>query len=388
MINYQQRKYWNYALMCFAIVISVGTLIYTRFLVRQLSNEEYRMMYILANAYKEINIQATNPEPGDISFLFDIIKTNDNIPLILTDSNDEILESRNLDSLKINRKGYLEKQLRIMKNQHESIPIVFASNDKQYIYYKDSKLLVQLRVYPYIQLMLVILFILTAYFAFNSSRKFEQNKVWVGMSKETAHQLGTPVSSLIALSENIKVYQDQISTDILTELDKDIQRLEIITERFSKIGSLPRFENRNLYEFIQSSMNYLKPRLSKKVDIGFDENSDKELCCMIIPSLFDWVIENLVKNAINAMEGIGKIRINIIQKPGFAVIDVTDTGKGIPRNKQKTIFNPGFTTSNRGWGMGLSLTRRIIEDYHKGQIYVKWSETGKGSTFRIKLKTK
>lgn len=388
MINYNQRKYWNAVILTFAIFISIGTLVYTRILVKALSAEQYKMMSMLGGAYKELNDVSLNPETSDISFLFNIIKSNEYIPLILTDSNDHILESRNLDSSRLLKKGFLEKQLARMKAQHAPIPIIFSDNQRQYIYYKDSKLITQLRIYPYIQLFFVMLFIFVAYFALNSSRKFEQNKVWVGMSKETAHQLGTPVSSLIALSENMKVYENQIGKEIIEEFEKDIHRLQIITERFSKIGSLPKFENRNIYELINVSLDYLRPRFSKRITLVFTPKTDKIVEAQVIPSLFDWVIENISKNAINAMEGAGKITFSIKSTDQFVYIDISDSGKGIPRNKFNTIFNPGYTTSARGWGMGLSLTKRIIEGYHKGQIFVKSSELGKGSTFRIKLARK
>jgi len=388
MINYNQRKYWNGVILIFAIFISLGTLVYTKILVKALSSEEYKMMNMLGGAYKELNDVSTNPEQTDISFLFTIIKSNENIPLILADSNDKILESRNLDSSRLLKKGYLERQLIKMKNQHAPIPIIFSNNQRQYIYYKDSKLILLLRIYPYVQLFFVMLFIFIAYFAFNSSRKFEQNKVWVGMSKETAHQLGTPVSSLIALSENLKVYENQIGKEMIDEFEKDIYRLQVITERFSKIGSLPKLEQRNIYELINTSLDYLRPRFSKKVSIEFSPNTDNLVEAQVISSLFDWVIENICKNAINAMEGAGKITFLIKSKDNFVIIDISDTGKGIPRNKFNTIFNPGYTTSARGWGMGLSLTKRIIESYHNGQIFVKSSELGKGSTFRIKLPRK
>jgi signal transduction histidine kinase len=388
MINYNQRKYWNAVILILAVFISIGTLVYTRILVKSLAAEEYKLMNLLGGAYKELNEVVDNPVSTDISFLFTIIKSNENVPLILTDAKDQILESRNLDSSRISKKGYLERQLEIMKSQHPPIPIIFSDNQRQYIYYKDSKLIVLLRIYPYVQLFFVILFILIAYFAFNSSRKFEQNKVWVGMSKETAHQLGTPVSSLIALSENLKEYENQIGKEMIEEFEKDIFRLQIITERFSKIGSLPKFENRNIYELVNISIDYLRPRLSKKVSLEFSSDTDKNVEAQVIPSLFDWVIENISKNAINAMEGAGKITFSIRTKDNYVCIDISDTGKGIPRNKYHTIFNPGYTTSARGWGMGLSLTKRIIERYHDGQIFVKSSDLGKGSTFRIKLPRK
>jgi nitrogen-specific signal transduction histidine kinase len=387
-INYQQKKYWKLIILFFAIAISVGTLVYTRILVNNLKDDQYKQITVLADAYKNLNEMMISNQLSDISFLFEIIKSNENIPLILADTNDNILEQRNLDSARVNKPGYLEKQLQIMKDQHEPITIQYSSNNRHLIYYKDSKLIYQLTVYPFIQLLLVILFILVSYFAFNSSRKYEQNKVWSGMSRETAHQLGTPVSSLIALKENLKLTEGQISKELLYELEKDTDRLEIITDRFSKIGSVPKFETRNLHQCISDNLNYLRPRISRKVVVGFSDNSDTDLEVKIIPSLFDWVIENLVKNAINAVEGEGRIVITVSSGEKYAYIDVEDDGMGIPRSRQKTIFKAGYTTNTRGWGLGLSLSKRIIEMYHKGQIYVKWSELNSGTIFRIKLKRK
>ena len=272
-----------------------------------------------------------------------------------------------------------------MKSKHAPIFIDLSGKTQLRIYYKDSKLLSQLRIYPFIQLVLVILFTVIAYFAFRSSQLYEQNKVWIGLSKETAHQLGTPVSSLMALAENIKAGEDKISQDLVFELDKDIHRLSMITERFSKIGAIPKFEDNNIYEVVKNSIDYLRPRISDQVSINIAEGSDENMVIPIIPSLFDWVIENLCKNAVNAMEGNGKITINIQKRSGDAVIDVSDTGKGIPRNKYTTIFQPGYTTSKSGWGLGLTICKRIIEKYHKGAIYVRHSEINKGTTFRIRL---
>ena len=387
-INYQQKKYWKGIIFLFAILISVGTLLYTRILVNNLKEDQYKQITVLADAYKNLNEMMMPNQFGDISFLFEIIKSNENIPLILTDTNDNILEHRNLDSTKVLKPEYLKNQLEIMRSQHESISINYSSNDRHLVYYKDSQLIYQLTVYPFIQLILVILFILVSYFAFNSSRKYEQNKIWSGMSRETAHQLGTPVSSLIALKENLKISDGKISNELLFELEKDTDRLEVITDRFSKIGSIPKFEEKVLHKSVLENVNYLKPRISSKVSIDFVNGSDEELKVNIIPSLFDWVIENLLKNAINAMEGEGHIQINISNSDKFAFIDIEDDGKGIPRYKQKTIFKAGYTTNSRGWGLGLSLSKRIIELYHKGQIFVKWSEIDKGSIFRVKLMKK
>jgi signal transduction histidine kinase len=344
-------------------------------------------MYQLADTYKKIGELAGQGRLDDLTYYWNIIRSNKDIPRILADTNGFILDIQNIDTTHIkNPQQYLQKQLRIMQKQHKPIEIYYSSNKKNLIYYKNSKLIIQLKIYPFIQLLLVLLFIMIAYFAFNSSRKYEQNKVWTGMSRETAHQLGTPVSSLMALSENIKHFDRHLSPEMMIEFDKDIKRLEMITDRFAKIGTIPKLEQQNVYKIVSRSVQYLSPRISKKVDFSIKETSDKEAQALIIPSLFDWVIENIVKNAINAMEGEGKIEIDIQQNPEFVHIDITDNGKGIARSKHKTIFKAGYTTNKRGWGLGLSLSKRIIEMYHKGLVFVKFSEQGKGSTFRIKLK--
>ncbi|HPD64166.1 MAG TPA: HAMP domain-containing sensor histidine kinase [Bacteroidia bacterium] len=390
MINYQQKKYWKLILLNFAILISIGSLVYTRYLVEDLKKDQYKTVSLLADAYTELISSFTDPESvHDISFLFKIIMSNENIPVILADTNDNILEFRNLDSsIVLKDSTYLKRQLASMKKQYPPIPITFSNHQVQLIYYKNSKLITQLTIYPYVQLFLVILFVLVSYFAFNSSRKYEQNKVWSGMSRETAHQLGTPVSSLIALKENIKLSGGVISAELLDEFEKDTKRLELITDRFSKIGSIPKPEIRNIYELITESVNYLKPRLSKRVKIVFEPEINKEITAPVIPSLFDWVIENLCKNAINAIEGNGEIKINITENQKNVFIDISDTGKGIPKSKFRTIFKAGYTTSQRGWGLGLSLSKRIIEMFHKGKIFVKDSVLGKGTTFRIVLRKK
>lgn len=385
MINYQQKKYWKIVIFVFAILISLSTLIYTNILVNSLSKEQYKMISLFADAYKQLNNLTAEEKCQDISFLFKIIKSNENIPIILTDTNGNILEQRNLDEKRSENKEYLLKQLDIMKKQHNVIEINYSPNNKNLIYYKDSKLITQLKIYPFIQLFLVILFIFIAYFAFSSSWKYEQNKVWTGMSRETAHQLGTPVSSLLALSENFKMRQDESQKEIIKELDNDIFRLEKITSRFSKIGTVPKPELKNIHDEIESSLEYLIPRISKQVIIKFNENSNKNAKALVISSLFDWVLENLCKNSINAMEGIGTITFDIQEEAKNVVIDISDDGKGISRLKYKTIFKAGYTTRKRGWGLGLSLSKRIIELYHKGQIFVKSSEIKQGTTIRIKL---
>ena len=270
-----------------------------------------------------------------------------------------------------------------MRSQNTPIAISINNNETQYIFYKDSELLTQLKYYPFFQFGVIGLFILIAYYLFSTSRKSEQNQVWVGLAKETAHQLGTPLSSLMAWVEYLKLKNvDQATID---ELSKDVNRLEIITERFSKIGSIPKLIDENVGEVLRSTAAYLQPRISKNVIINFHFSKEERILAPLNTSLFSWVIENLIKNAVDAMQGGGTIDIFMIDQKQFVYIDISDTGHGIPKSKQKTIFEPGFTTKKRGWGLGLSLTKRIIENYHNGKIFVKQSSEN-GTVFRIVLK--
>ena len=271
-----------------------------------------------------------------------------------------------------------------MKKNKNRIEIKVGKKNKNYIYYKESYLLLQLKYYPYIQLFIILLFITVAYFAFSSSRNAEQNKVWVGLTKETAHQLGTPTSSLMAWAELIKTrLQDSEFAD---EFEKDVKRLEIITDRFSKIGSVPKLIPSSLSETIESSISYLKSRSSTNISFKID-CEDQNIIIPLSRNLFEWVIENLCKNAIDAISGKGSIQISVKRVNKKVVIDISDSGKGIAKSKFKTIFKPGYTTKTRGWGLGLSLAKRIIENYHSGKIFVLSSEIGKGTTFRIILKS-
>jgi len=364
-----------------AVIIGLSSLWYTDYIVTQISVEERAKVELWANGTKYI---ANNIESdGDFSFLFDIIRNNETVPAILTDQNDNIISDRNLDSAQTNNEEYMKEQLIIMKSQHQPIEIELYEGQKNYIYYKDSFLLTQLKYYPFIQLAVISLFIMVSYFAMSASRIAEQNQVWVGMAKETAHQLGTPLSSLMALLENFK---SKIGTDEnVEELEKDVNRLELITERFSKIGSAPNLQDENAVEVVENSIRYLKGRTSDTVKFNVISANSEPIYAKINIPLFDWVMENLCKNAIDAINGTGTININISESPKNVFIDVQDSGKGIPKIKVKTIFKPGFTTKARGWGLGLSLAKRIIENYHSGEIYVKESEINKGTTFRIEL---
>ncbi|PWG82496.1 sensor histidine kinase [Pararcticibacter amylolyticus] len=352
---------------------------------------------------KIVEIEDTNDE-----FLTYIYSVRDSLtmPAILTDERDSIIYWKGLDSTKtiipqeatagiespvFNRKtydpAYFRMQLEEMKSQHLPIVITKANGDKWFVYYKDSLLLTQLRVFPYIQLTVIAIFLLVAYMVFSSSRRSEQNLVWVGLAKETAHQLGTPISALMAWTELLKEKFNADDDPLILEMENDVKRLERVADRFSKIGSKAVLQSSVVYSVVKEYVNYFKIRTSDK--ITFSVSGDTEVEAMMNAPLFDWVIENLLKNAVNAIEGEGKIEVSIIENlvKEQVFIDVTDTGKGIPRLKFETIFQPGYTTRKRGWGLGLSLTRRIIENYHNGQIFVKESEPGKGTTMRIILKS-
>jgi K+-sensing histidine kinase KdpD len=380
---YDQKRYWKFIIIAAAALIGGISLLYTRSLVKSLAVQEDNKIKLWANATKQL-IKAE----GDINFLLNIIEDNETIPTILVDDEGNIVTTRNLDPAREKDTAYINSTLEIMKNEHVPIKILYDEENKRYnyLYYENSKLLNELKTYPFIQLALIAFFALMSYFALSSSRKAEQNQVWVGMSKETAHQLGTPISSLREWLNLIRETDKDQQEEILQEFDYDIKRLELITERFSKIGSEPVLKGENLDLVVEKSISYLKNRISSKVKFEINIGKPGNWAQINIP-LFDWVIENLCKNAVDAMEGTGFLNIQINHDAEFVYIDITDTGKGVPRSKFKTIFKPGYTTKKRGWGLGLSLVKRIIHEYHKGQIYVRHSEPGKGTTFRIVLKS-
>jgi len=377
---YQQKKYWKFFILAFAMLIGGVSLLYTRNLVKNLSIQEDNKIKLWADATRQL----INAE-GDINFLLNIIEDNETIPTILVDDNGTIITTRNLDAEKSKDSSYLISKLADMKNLHEPIQICYDEENKKYnyLYYENSELLNELKTYPFIQLGLIAFFAMMSYLAISSSRKAEQNQVWVGMSKESAHQLGTPISSLREWLNLIK--ENGVNDDVITEFDNDIKRLELITERFSKIGSEPALKEEDLKRVIDECVHYLKSRVSSKVNFEVSATNTNTKALMNI-SLFEWVIENICKNAIDAMNGSGNLTIQLSEDQSHAFIEISDTGKGIPRNKFKTIFKPGFTTKKRGWGLGLSLSKRIINEYHKGDVFVKQSELGKGTTFKIAVK--
>ena len=366
--------------MIVAIVIGLSSLLYTNKLVSNLSVEERKKVQLWAEATKQLaNAQGT----ADLSFVLKVIIDNKTVPVILADSNDKVLSFVNLDSAKAENPEYLIQELEAMKMEHDPIKVTIGDNYYQNIYYKDSTLLTQLKYFPWVQLGVISLFILVSYFAFSSSRKAEQNQVWMGLAKETAHQLGTPLSSIMAWLEVLKT--KSVDEQTLEEFAKDVQRLEIITERFSKIGSIPVLQRASLNVILEEAVNYIRSRVSKRVEFCFIYSNLGEVQVPLNKSLFEWVIENLCKNAVDAMNGSGKITVAVTDQTQFVYIDITDTGKGLSKSMYKAIFRPGFTTKKRGWGLGLSLCKRIIENYHGGKVFVKSSELGRGTTFRMVL---
>jgi len=378
---YEKKSRWKFLLFLAAVLIGVLSLGYTNWLVKQLSAQEKEKVELWAEANRQLI--SSQSDDVNLNFIFSVIENNNTVPVILTDSSGGIVSYRNIDTSKVDRKNYLSNQLTDMREKNDSLIIDLGDGDKNYIYYSDSTVLKMLVYFPFIQLGVIMLFILVSYFAFSYSRKAEQNKVWIGLSKETAHQLGTPTSSLNAWVELLK--QDVNRESIVEELEKDAKRLEKITERFSKIGSKPVLVPTNLSQTLQNSVNYLKNRSSHKINIVID-NPEQDIEIPLNESLFEWVIENLCKNAMDALEGEGTITIKVQDNTQIVYVDVSDTGKGIPKSKHKTIFKPGYTTKQRGWGLGLSLSKRIVEIYHEGKIFVLNSEPDKGTTFRIVLR--
>ncbi len=380
MIIYRNKSLGKLFLLLFAICIGMGSLIYTRNLVRKLKMEERENVQMWAEATSLISVADTTQ---DVEFLSSVIDNNNTVPVILADESDSIISARNFDAEKMKDPKYLNKVLNKIKDENKPIMIKLEGNHFNRIYYKDSTILTMLIYYPFIQLAIIVLFILVSYLAFSSSRKAEQNQLWVGMSKETAHQLGTPTSSLAGWIEVLRHRHPEIK--ITRELALDVERLEKVTERFSRIGSKPLLSNENIVPIIVRTLDYLKSRTSSKVRFSFDYDPQKVVIIPVNPALFEWVIENVLKNAIDSMEGSGDLKLRLTVSGKNIIIDIEDTGKGMPKSAFKKIFNPGFTTKQRGWGLGLSLAKRIIEEYHRGRIFVRNSELEKGSCIRIIL---
>jgi signal transduction histidine kinase len=388
---YLKRKRGKILLLVIAILIGVSSLLYTNWLTDKMAQEERKKVELWAEATKELidaSIEVTSPQmerlnTNYLNFLTLVATQNTTIPIIIIEEDGSFNFDANIKYNADRREEVLKRELKKMKDRVEPIPIELSEDNTQLLYYSESSILRNLVYYPFIQLFVIVVFIVVAYFAFSATQKAEQNQVWVGMSKETAHQLGTPISSLMAWIEILKL--QNVDESLIKEFEKDTERLERITERFSKIGSKPELFPANLVEALNSTVNYLKTRSSNKVVFKTSFSETDVVETPLNTALFSWVIENLCKNAIDAMENHGTITIDLHEKGNQILIDITDTGKGVAKSQFKTIFQPGYSTKKRGWGLGLSLAKRIIENYHNGKIFIKWSEIGKGTTFRIVL---
>ncbi len=399
---YDSRRIWKIALIAISMTLVAAFLYISNRLVKDLAAQERDRMEIWASATQELATMNTepvdslgNPPPmTDVDFLLSIIEGNRTIPVLLVDDDDNILQHRNfrlpepVDSMNPYdispaNMAFLKKKLQALKGGTNSIEIKIDPTTTQHLYYEDSTVLRRLAYYPYIQLAVLLIFIAVAYFALISVKKAEQNKVWVGLSKETAHQLGTPISSLMAWTQMLESMG--VEKEIVNDMDKDVHRLAMIADRFSKIGSMPDKELAYVNEAVTSSLEYMRTRIPKRVALTISTNDDTNCGVMLCLPLFAWVMENLTKNAVDAMDGEGRLDIDVGSDEHNALILVRDTGKGIARKNFKNVFNPGFTTKKRGWGLGLTLVKRIIEEYHGGRIYVKDSELGRGTTFAIEI---
>lgn len=369
-----------------AILIAVASLLVSRFLTRDLAEQERSKMQVWAEAMKSLSAADENT---DLSLVLKVLDENHTIPVVVLDNEGIVTEFRNIEIKARNAKDsllYVTSQGQEMKASGQVIRIALSKNHKDYIdvCYDESLMLKRIAIYPYVQLGVVMLFVIVAIFALLTSKRAEQNKVWVGLSKETAHQLGTPISSLMAWTTILR--ETYPKYELLPEMDKDVKRLQLIADRFSKIGSIPEPVPSSLNDVLRHVVDYMDRRTSKKIEMRTELPAD-DIIINLNASLFEWVIENLCKNAVDAMGGkLGSITLRLEETDKRAIVEVSDTGKGIKKKDIRNVFRPGFTTKDRGWGLGLSLAKRIVEEYHHGKIYVKNSEVGKGTTFRIELR--
>ncbi|WP_339905724.1 ATP-binding protein [uncultured Cyclobacterium sp.] len=379
---YQNREKVKWAIFVFSVVIGLGSIWYTNTLVEELKIREKRQVDLYAEALEYASVNSDN-----LTFVFQvIIQENKSIPVITVNAAGEPMEYKNINfpsnSTEDEIRDYLLDELESMKTLYEPISL----SDDVFIYYRNSDLLTRLQYYPYVQLSVILVFGLLAYAFLNQSKVAEQNRLWAGLTKETAHQLGTPLASLMAWIDylrNSPVFDE--NKEVILEIEKDVNKLTVVTERFSNIGSTPVIKPENVYQVVGDAINYLRPRISNKVSIELNSHAEN-IYAQMNRSLFEWVVENICKNAVDAMKGQGAIHINIVKESEqFVFVDIADTGKGIEKKMFTKVFNPGFTTRKRGWGLGLTLAKRIIEGYHNGRVFVNASELGKGTSFRIVL---
>jgi len=371
---------WRFVVLIIATAIVCGTIFYTRYLARKIEKEERQRV---EEWVQSSQVMQQSQESYSITLANMISVNNEDIPLIATDEKDSIIDSRNIDTKKLAADpGYLKKKFSDLKSQNPPIPWPISDTPKitYYVYYGNSPLLTEVQYYPVVQLLVVALFIVLIVSLITTQSKSTQNQVWAGMAKETAHQMGTPLTSLQGWMEMLREIPG--NEPIIEDIEKDVFRLKLVSDRFGKIGSTPQLETTMLKPLIEDMVVYMKRRASGKVQFQIKQDND-DIEVLISPTLFNWVLENLLKNALDAMEGAGKITVSVTQQASSVFIDVTDTGKGISTANIKKVFKPGFTTKKRGWGLGLSLSKRIMEQYHRGELFVKTSEPGKGTTFRI-----
>ena len=383
-IYYSNQSGVRRAVIFFAFMIGIVSVIYTNLLTKDLAEREHQQIRLYAKA---LETMANSSEAGDLTFLMEIVDADHSIPVILADEAGQPLFNRNIDIPEnLAEQVFLEEQMVMMKTEHEPIKINVDENIHQYIYYSDSELIHRLKIFPYVQLSVILLFFGLVYLIYSSVRRAEQNSLWVGLAKETAHQLGTPLSSLMAWVEYFRAdgFTDK---EIVTEIEKDVFRLEMITSRFSNIGSVPTLKPENTFDVVNGIVNYLRKRLSSKIIFNVFVRNETQIIAPLNKALFEWVIENVCKNAADAMGGVGRIDIFVHPSKDLkrVQIDIRDTGKGMTPSMYKSVFRPGFTTKKRGWGLGLTLVKRIVENYHQGKIFVYKSEINKGTTFRVFL---
>lgn len=378
---YDSRGRWKIGFLIIALIIALSSIVVSNRFVSVLADEERNKMEIWAEATRELSVGLAG---DDQTLILSVIQGNKTIPVIVLDDSSNVLWNVNVNLPKENQEQFLKMRAAKLKLAEKVIDIDLGDGSHQYLYYDDSVILKQLAYYPYILLFIISLFIILAYWVLNSTKRAEQNQVWVGLSKETAHQLGTPISSLMAWIELLRT-SDGVDPSLLYDMEKDVQRLLTITDRFSKIGSHPKPLPSDLNMEIDQSVSYMRKRISNKVLLTCNYG-EIDQPVLLSSSLFAWVIENLIKNAIDAMGGQGSISISTHSTHSGVAVEIKDTGRGIPRYKYKTVFNPGYTTKKRGWGLGLTLVKRIVEEYHGGKIYVKESGLNTGTTFRIELR--
>ena len=381
---YQEKSNWKVYLAIMGILILTASLIYTTSVANKLAEEERKKVEVWVEAINNVYSEDEEDMQADFSFELKIIADNTTIPLILVEDSGVIQMARNYGEKKETDNDFLEKRLAVLKQS--GYPPV-SGGEGNLVYYEDSSTLKMLTYFPFVQLALIGAFVAFGYFSFSSARRSEQNQVWVGMAKETAHQLGTPITAIVAWIEHLRMIHEgnEETAEVLDELNNDVSRLNLIADRFSKIGAIPELKKTNIYEELENMRKYMQRRAPRKMVFEFPGMEKEPLYAQLNAPLFNWVTENLLRNALDAMGGEGKISAEVTEEKGFINIDISDTGKGIPSNKMKTVFKPGYSTKTRGWGLGLSLAKRIIESYHSGRIFVKKSQLDEGTTFTIKL---